>query len=125
MTARNQPTAAETAIAAWAAPVPDWIMALASACDDSGRGRVADRLGYSPAVISQVLSCSYKGDMARIEGLVRGAYLAATVHCPVNGDIPVDVCLIDQRREPPFASSWRYRVHRACRNGCPNFRGRR
>lgn len=124
---RTGPSAVETAIAAWgggdAARVPDWVRAFAEHCDAHSRSIVASRLSYSAAVVSQVLNNTYRGDLARVEAVVRGAFMAATVMCPVNGETPLDVCLADQKRQPPFASSWRMQVYRACRAGCPNFRG--
>lgn len=92
-------------------------------CDAQSRGIVAKRLGYSAPVVSQLLNDTYKGDLDRIAGIVRGAFMSSTVACPVNGETPLDVCLADQRGQPPFASSWRMQVYRACRSGCPHFRG--
>ena len=119
--------AVEVAVAAWgagvAAAVPDWVVILAESCDATSRARVAARLGYSAGVVSQVLNKSYKGDLARVEGVVRGALLAETVMCPVVDEIARDVCLENQKRTPPFTSAMRARLYRACRGGCPNYRG--
>lgn len=105
------------------ARVPDWVMILAETCDATSRAKVAARLGYSPGVVSQVLNGSYKGDLARVEGVVRGALLAETVMCPVVDEIARDVCLENQKRTPPFTSAMRARLYRACRGGCPHYRG--
>jgi hypothetical protein len=124
---RNITSAVDTVTEHWgggdAARVPDWVMVFAEHCNAQTRTKVAERLGYSPAVVSQVLNGSYKGNLERVEGVIRGAFLASIVQCPVNGETPLDVCLKDQNRTPPFASSWRQQVFKACRNGCPNYRG--
>lgn len=121
------PSAVEAATAAWGGGsrdrVPDWVLTFAEHCDAHSRSIVGQRLGYSAPVVSQVLNNSYRGNLDRIEAVVRGAFMSATVMCPVNGETPLDVCLADQKRTPPFASSWRMQVYRACRAGCPNYRG--
>lgn len=45
--------------------------------------------GYRVGV---VLRSKYPGDMAAIEGAVRGAYMGATVVCPALGNLPTDEC---------------------------------
>jgi len=126
-TARAVASAVDTVVKAWgagdASKVPDWVMVFAEACNAQTRVKVAERLGYSPAVVSQVLNGTYAGDLQRVRGVIEGAFMASIVLCPVNGETPLDVCLKDQKRTPPFASSWRQQVFRACRSGCPNFRG--
>jgi hypothetical protein len=56
---------------AWGPETPDWVMALALACDESSQGRVALRLGVSTAMVNQVLKLKYKGRYDRIEQRVR------------------------------------------------------
>lgn len=51
-----------------------WLDALRQACTDSSQAAVARRLKVSPAMISQVLNGVYRGDMARIQGLIEGVY---------------------------------------------------
>ena len=124
---RTGPSAVDAAVAAWGGGdkgrVPDWVLIFAEMCDAQSRSVVATRLGYSAPVVSQLLNGTYAGNLDRIEAVVRGAFMKATVVCPVNGDTPLDVCLADQRRTPPFASSWRMQVYRTCRGGCLNYRG--
>lgn len=105
------------------ARVPDWVMILAETVDAQGVRKTAERVGYSHSVISRVLNGKYDGDMERVAEIVKGAMLGATVMCPVSGEIARDVCLDNQRRGPPFTSSLRARLYRACRDGCPHFRG--
>lgn len=107
-----------------AARVPDWVMIMAETCDASSRAKVASRLGYSPGVVSQVLNGTYRGDLNRVAGVIRGALLAETVMCPVVDEIARDVCLENQKRTPPFTSAMRARLYRACRDGCPHYRGK-
>lgn len=114
--------AQDRARAHWGDPPPDWVSALAAACDDRSQSRVAAAIGYSPAVISQILRARYPGDLAKVEASVRGALMAETVACPVLGPIPTHQCLAEQARPFQATNSLRARLYRACRTGCPNFR---
>lgn len=107
------------AIEAWGNP-PEWILALAQACNLSSQSKVAAKLNYSAATISQVISCSYRGDIERVEAMVRGAFLSELVACPVLGDMPRNMCLGWQKKPRAATSSHRVQMYRACRNGCPN-----
>lgn len=51
----------------WGYEVPDWVLALALACDHASQGKVADRMGVSRAVVNLVLKRKYKGRYDRIE----------------------------------------------------------
>ncbi len=104
----------------WGKDVPPWVLALARACDAGSGASVAKRLGYSGAVVSQVLRNAYQGSLSRVEEVVRGAFMAETVGCPVVGEIAKDLCAEHQRR--PFANTnpTRVRLYRACRGGCPH-----
>jgi hypothetical protein len=99
---------------------PLWISTLREQCEKTSQGKVATVVGYSPAVINQVLKRTYKGDVKKVELAVRGAYLGELVGCPVMGDLPTNQCLENQRR--PYASTnpQRIQLYRACRNGCVN-----
>lgn len=119
--------AVEIVIKEWgggdAARVPDWVMILAETVDLKGTRKTAERIGYSASVISRVINGKYDGNMERVAGIVRGAMLGETVMCPVSGEIARDVCLDNQKRGKPFTSSLRARLYRACRDGCPHYRG--
>ena len=99
---------------------PAWISTLREQCRADTQGAVAEKIGYSPAVVNQVLQGKYKGDIARVEKAVRGAFLGVTCYCPVMGEIPINQCMEMQKR--PFASTnpQRVRLYRACRAGCVN-----
>lgn len=119
-------TATETAQSAWdmGDGVPDWIVALAEACDRDGRATVCRRFVLSASVLSQVLGRTYKGDLDRIEQMARGAWFGVSVDCPMAGNIGRDRCLVIQREYAnPEASEWRQQHYRKyCRGGCQNYR---
>ena len=94
----------------------DWIDALRAACDASTQVTVARRIGYSAAVVSQVLKGTYAGDLGRVEGAVRGALMSETVDCPVLGEIRRDACLRNQRAT--FSANGDP-LRRALRGTCP------
>ena len=106
----------------WGVDAPAWVVLLAEHCDMGSQQAVAEKLGYSPAVVNQVLKRSYKGSYATVEKAVRGAFAGDTVICPVLGEMPAQKCLQHQRQ--PFANTnpIRVKLYRACRQGCPNSR---
>jgi len=99
---------------------PVWLATLREQCRAKTQGKVAEQIGYSPAVVNQVLQGKYPGDLKRVEKAVRGAFMGETCNCPVLGEIPVNLCLETQKK--PFASTnpQRVRLYRACRAGCVN-----
>ena len=99
---------------------PLWIRELRTQCEDKSQTQVAKEIGYTGAVVSAVLSNTYRGNIANVEKAVRGAYLGATVGCPVLGELQSNRCLEHQRA--PFAATnhQRVRLYRACRNKCVN-----
>jgi len=99
---------------------PVWIATLRDQCRSKSQKQVGDEIGYSSAVVNQVLRGKYPGDVAKVEKAVRGAYMGETCYCPVMGEIPVNQCLEIQKR--PFANTnpQRVQLYRACRAGCPN-----
>lgn len=109
----------EKARIAWGDPLADWVSALAEAATANGAGKIAKRLGYSPSVISQVLSTKYAGDLGKVEQMVRGALMGATVVCPVLDEIGRDQCRREQSTPFRATNSTRARLRRACRT-CSN-----
>jgi len=97
---------------------PEWVMALARACDESSQAAVARRISYSAPTVSQVLSNTYRGDLVQIEGVVAGLFMSATVNCPEQGEMARNVCLDWQKRPYTDASAMHIHMHRACRS-CP------
>jgi hypothetical protein len=110
--------------AAWTAAghddAPDWVLALAEACNATSQKAVAARLGYSGSVVSQALACRYAGDIGTLTERVRGAYMQETVLCPVLGEVGRDRCLQEQREPFRATSSMRAQLYHACRNRCPH-----
>jgi len=109
---------------AWGADLPSWVHVLATHCDSSSQKAVATKIGYSPAVVNQVLSRRYTGDMEAVELAVRGALLDYTITCPELGELAAHHCLEYQKL--PFAATnpQRVRLFRACRV-CEHNRNRR
>ena len=98
----------------WGDDVPDWVMALAEAVNSSSLLQVGRRISYSASSISQVLSRTYRADTGRMEEMVRGAFMAATVPCPELGEMARHVCLEWQKRPYTDASAMHIRMWRAC-----------
>lgn len=96
-----------------------WLETLRQQVEQTSQRTVAKAIGYSTAVVSQVLSGKYTGDWHKVEQKVRGAYLGDTVLCPVLDELAVNLCLEHQAR--PYRSTNRQAVmlYRACK-GCPN-----
>ncbi len=121
LTMRSGVDPVEKATSAWAV-LPDWVLVLAEACRQHSQSAVAKRIDYSPAVVSSVLSNSYRGDIARVEQMVRGALMSETVACPALGDIARNVCLDWQSKPYAATSSHRAAMFHACRSNCPHSR---
>lgn len=98
----------------------DWINVLRAACAAATQANVAQRIGYSTAVVNQVLKGTYKGDSNRVQKAVEGALMGSTVDCPVVGDMPRQRCIEHQRSPLRTTNPMALQLHHACRNGCPN-----
>lgn len=113
-------SARSRAAAAWGEGLPAWILALATACDETSQRRVADAIGYSAATVSLVLRGNYRGDLTRIEQAVRGAFMGGTVACPaLRQELPSNECVVWQRRPYDGSNHQTVRMFQACR-ACPN-----
>lgn len=113
-------SARDKALDAWGAEMPDWVAALADACDRSSQNKVARALDRSPALVSTVLGRTYKGDMQAVEDIVRGVFMKGTVMCPAYGELPLHDCRKWRGRARTLQnvnSHW-VRMYRAC-NSCP------
>ena len=98
----------------------EWIETLRAECERTSQSRAAARLGVSPAMVNQALRGKYKGNLARLERLVRGELMKETVTCPVLGEIGAKRCLDEQARRFASTNPQRVQLYRACRNGCPH-----
>ncbi|MGR3501576.1 hypothetical protein [Pseudaestuariivita sp.] len=117
-------SAVDKAREAWGSELPDWVEAMAVACDDSSQNQVAKRIGRSSSVVSHVLRNAYPGDMAATEELVRGTFMSGRTDCPALGKIPSNECRLWRERAKSFSShnAQRVQMFRACRR-CPVNRG--
>jgi len=115
-------TTRQKTLAAWDGFAPDWVLVMADRCDQTSQRAVAERIGYSPASVNRILKNKWSADLTAVERMVRGAFMAATVICPVQGEIGTDACSANQ--ELPFAATnnMRVRLYRACRGGCQHSR---
>lgn len=98
----------------------DWIDSLRTACAETSQARVARRIGYSGAAVSQVLAGKYTGSLAAVEQAVRGALMDARVTCPILGPIAANICGGHQRSDFAATTPQRVALYRACRGGCPH-----
>jgi hypothetical protein len=102
----------------------NWLEVLKAECDQVSQACVARRLGVSGAMINQALKGLYKGNLSRLETLVRGTFMQETVECPVLTRISKRQCMDEQAR--PFAPTnpQRVQVYLACKD-CSNRAGSR
>jgi hypothetical protein len=98
----------------WGAAAPDWVIALAEACDQFGQTVMARKLGYSSPVISATLGNAYAGRMDKIEQKVRGELMHEHVLCPVLGEISKRQCVDEQSRPYAATNAVRVELRRAC-----------
>jgi len=110
-------SAIEKVTLAWG-DVPDWLAAMAAACDATSGRAVAARLGVSPAAVSRVLGGTY-GDTAAMARRVRETLMTRRVVCPVVGEISVETCREHQARPWTAVNPTFVRLFRTCRT-CPN-----
>ncbi len=111
-----------SARAAWNDAPPTWVVALADAATRHSLTQAARKIGYSAALVSNVIANKYGAGTERIEAKVRGALMNEKVVCPVLGEIGRDHCLDEQAMPKLSTSSIRSKLYRACRNGCPHSR---
>ncbi len=98
---------------AWGDELPDWVAALAAEADRTSQRAAAARIGYSAAVVNQVLGRTYRGSWSRIERAVRLALLPERVDCPVLGAITTTRCAQHQRA-PAYANHELAELARTC-----------
>lgn len=109
----------DKAAVAWGKILPDWVRALAEACDQSSLRKVAARLEVSPAIVS--LAVGRKREILDfIKGKVEAVLMITMVVCPVLGVMGKNECLREQAAEFTDANPLRIQLYRACRSGCPH-----
>jgi hypothetical protein len=116
-------TPLDVARAAWGDALPDWIEALALECGQTSQNKVAERLGRSAAMISQILRAKYPGDLAGFEERFKGVFQAQALDCPALGLIPSNECQDWRVKGKTFTAGnpLRTRMFRACA-ACPRNR---
>lgn len=107
---------------AWGADPPDWVTALANACDEQSQAKAAAAIKYSASVVNQVLARVYAGNIEKVERAVRNVYLPEQVACPILGEITTTRCAETQARPLSTANPLRIALARQCRF-CPNYQG--
>lgn len=112
--------AIDRARGAWGPEIPDWVRVLAGACDASSQSKVARQLGYTAAVISEVIRHQYGAGYDRVADKVRGVLMAETVSCPYGGEIALTVCHRHQDRVA--AGDTTHSMIVALRGVCPTCR---
>ena len=110
------------AIAAWGDPLPDWVRALAEACDVFGMRKIAEKIGVSPASLSLAIN-KRRGDPSFVKARVEAVIMVTIVACPVLGVMGIVDCRKEQARPFSSANPLRVKLYRACRSGCVHFRG--
>jgi hypothetical protein len=117
-------SALDTAREFWGAGIPDWVEALALACDRTSQNKVAQEIGRSGSLVSNILRARYPADTGVVEDLVRGHFMRESVECPVMGTIGKQVCRKWRGRTRQFQNvNHQYvTMYRAC-NRCPLHKG--
>lgn len=124
-TARREAVSVANMRAAWGDDAPDWVAMLAEVSDRQSQASVGRTIGYSAAVVSQVVNNRYPGDLERVGEAVRAALMAETTTCPEFGhEIALATCLEHQKHAKAGnkSSAFRARMATACRD-CPKRRG--
>lgn len=75
----------------WGTP-PDWIIALATACENTSQNVVAKKLQINGGYVSYALRNQKREYHESVEDAVRGALMGQTLPCPVLGDIDHGLC---------------------------------
>ncbi|MEQ1890610.1 MAG: transcriptional regulator [Alphaproteobacteria bacterium] len=118
--------AVQIAQESWGAGLPAWVLALAQAIDAEGGAMpraqklTAERIGYSNAVVHEVLRNRYRGDHAKVAARVAQCLATDSADCPVLGRISHAECHAHQARKSPGSTPLKVRLYRACRVGCPH-----
>lgn len=108
----------DRAVAAWGPDLPEWVKVLAKSCDRINQKQTGFLIGYTAPVVNAVLKNKYKAGLKGVQTAVEGALMAATVDCPVVGELAANICLKYQKRRFAATNPERVKLYRACRGGC-------
>lgn len=101
-------------------PLPaDVLQALQAQMRTKSQAQIARELDVSPATVNNAVKDRFKGHVERFCARVRGKYLAASVACPVLGEIAADTCVAEQLKPIAFTNPRRVALARACKT-CPH-----
>jgi hypothetical protein len=117
-------TIAEKARAAWGRRPPDWIRVLVESCEEHSLRGTAEKLNLSPASVSLAVNRK-RENLDFIKAKVETVLMVTIVTCPVMGVMGKADCEREQAKPFSSANPLRVQLYRACRNGCPHFRGGR
>lgn len=112
----------DKARAAWG-DMPDWVAALAAACDAGGLNRTAEKISLSPALVSLVIRRTHHAGYEYAEARVRNTLMTPLRPCPVLGLIDAARCAEEQARPFTSVNPLAVAVYRTCRSGCRYFTG--
>lgn len=123
---RAQDNAQRIAQECWGAALPAWVLALAQAIDaqemamPKAQKLIAERIGYSNAVVHEVVRNRYKGDHAKVAARVALCLATDSADCPILSRISHAECHAHQSQKTPGSTPLKIKLFRACRSGCPN-----
>ena len=109
-----KPTNTDKAATAWGT-VPDWVQALADACDTHGLNQTAGKINLSPALVSLVIRKKHHASYSHAEARVRNMLMTPIVSCPVLGLISADACRAEHLKPFMSVNPLAVAVYRACR----------
>jgi hypothetical protein len=119
-------SALDTAREFWGEGIPDWVEALARACDETSQNKVALRLERSASLVSNILRNRYPADTSAVEDIVRGTFMSGRIACPVLGEIGTHLCRKWRGKAPrdkfSNGNALDITMYRAC-NRCPVHKG--
>lgn len=110
----SKPTNVDKATTAWGT-VPDWVQALADACDTHGLNQTAGKINLSPALVSLVIRKKHHASYSHAEERVRNMLMTPIVFCPVLGLISAEQCHEEQKKPFTSVNPLAVAVYRACR----------
>jgi len=119
----SRATNLERALAGWGADLPDWVEALARACDASSQTEIGKLLRYSRTAICLLVNGEYHCNQTAIETRIRLVLMRPpAIHCPGEGrEISSEACAARAVSPMPMSSPQELRAWTACRT-CPHSR---